>query len=148
MKKVIKEEKKHTNFKLASIFNQWLKYHFGILHDDHKNHHDIRMLWISLLREEFQEYLEGEWWGDLKNIAKELIDMLYIIYGTCFIYGIPADHVFKEIHRANMTKCMNNQSIQLGIKCKKGTFYKAPNIDHLINNKYLKIDKIKINDEK
>ena len=65
---------------------------------------ETRDLRISLLREEFEEYLEAEADNDLVEIADALGDMLYIIHGTAVSYGIPLDEVFNEIHRSNKSK--------------------------------------------
>ena len=65
---------------------------------------ETRDLRISLLKEEFNEYLFGEYNDDLVEIADALGDMLYIIHGTAVSYGIPLDEVFTEIHRSNKSK--------------------------------------------
>jgi len=38
------------------------------------------------------------------NLAKELADLLYVVYGTAAAYGIPIDDVYREVHRSNMSK--------------------------------------------
>ena len=63
-----------------------------------------RELRIRLIQEEFDELreaLEGE---DLSSIAKEMADLLYVVYGTAVSYGIDMDQVFREVHRSNMSK--------------------------------------------
>lgn len=40
----------------------------------------------------------------LSQLAHELADLLYVVYGTFSACGIDADAVFEEIHRANMAK--------------------------------------------
>ena len=42
--------------------------------------------------------------SDLAAIAKELADLLYVVYGTAVSYGIDMDPVFREVHRSNMSK--------------------------------------------
>lgn len=63
-----------------------------------------RTLRINLLKEEFDEYIEGENNNDIVEIADALGDMLYIILGTAISYGIPLDEIFDEIHASNMSK--------------------------------------------
>lgn len=63
-----------------------------------------RELRVKLLREEWEEYLEGEADDDIVEIADALADMVYIAYGTAVAYGIPLDKVFEEVHRSNMSK--------------------------------------------
>lgn len=58
----------------------------------------------TLLREEYSELLNALDSGDLAAIAGEAIDLLYVTYGLCVAYGIDADAVFAEVHRANMHK--------------------------------------------
>jgi predicted HAD superfamily Cof-like phosphohydrolase len=42
--------------------------------------------------------------GDLAAVAKEMADLLYVVYGTAVSYGIDMDPVFREVHRSNMSK--------------------------------------------
>jgi len=59
-----------------------------------------------LMDEEVQEYIEGAQKGDLENIAKELADVLYGVYGTILEHGLQdmMEEVFAEVHRSHMTK--------------------------------------------
>lgn len=63
-----------------------------------------RQLRVSLLAEEFREYLEAELANDLVGIADGLADMEFVIHGTAHEYGIPQDASFNEVHRSNMSK--------------------------------------------
>lgn len=57
-----------------------------------------------LIEEEFQELQEAMHNKDLPNMAKELADLLYVVYGTAVSLGIDMEPVFKEVHRSNMSK--------------------------------------------
>jgi predicted HAD superfamily Cof-like phosphohydrolase len=59
-----------------------------------------------LMDDEVQEYIEGAQKGDLENIAKELADVLYGVYGTILEHGLQdiMEEVFEEVHRSHMTK--------------------------------------------
>lgn len=66
-------------------------------------------LWLKVLRErlikeEFDEVLEAMDYNDVAHLAKELADLLYVVYGTAASFGIPMDAVFAEVHRSNMSK--------------------------------------------
>ncbi|WP_032916691.1 MazG nucleotide pyrophosphohydrolase domain-containing protein [Streptomyces rimosus] len=37
-------------------------------------------------------------------LAKELADILYVVYGTADVLSIPLEEVFEEVHRSNMSK--------------------------------------------
>lgn len=52
------------------------------------------------LEEELREGKEG----DLTALVHELTDLLYVTYGAILTFGVDADAVFDEVHRANMRK--------------------------------------------
>ena len=66
--------------------------------------YEDRDLRIALLTEEHGKLEEALWVGDLVEIAKELADVLYVVYGTAVTYGIDMAPIFAEVHRANMSK--------------------------------------------
>jgi predicted HAD superfamily Cof-like phosphohydrolase len=63
-----------------------------------------RRLRVKLIQEEFDEVKEALARQDLAGLAKELADLLYVIYGTAVSCGIDMDPVFREVHRSNLTK--------------------------------------------
>lgn len=63
-----------------------------------------RELRVTLIQEEFDELKEALASDDLSSIAKEMADLLYVVYGTAVSYGIDMDPVFREVHRSNMSK--------------------------------------------
>jgi predicted HAD superfamily Cof-like phosphohydrolase len=63
-----------------------------------------RALRERLIHEEFEELKEAMAKDDLIGIAKEMADLLYVVYGTAVSYGIDMEPVFREVHRSNMTK--------------------------------------------
>ena len=63
-----------------------------------------RDLRVKLIQEEFDELKEAMDSADLPSIAKEMADLLYVVYGTAVSYGIDMDPVFREVHRSNMSK--------------------------------------------
>ena len=63
-----------------------------------------RLLRERLIQEEFEELKEAMGTHDLAAIAKELADLLYVVYGTAVSYGIDMGPVFLEVHRSNMSK--------------------------------------------
>lgn len=50
------------------------------------------------------EYISGVPTADLRALAKELADVLYVVYGTADLFDIPLEAVFAEVHRSNMSK--------------------------------------------
>jgi len=63
-----------------------------------------RVLRERLIQEEFEELKEAMEKRDLAAIAKELADLLYVVYGTAVSYGIDMGPVVREVHRSNMSK--------------------------------------------
>ncbi len=63
-----------------------------------------KTLRVRLIQEEFDELKEAFEEKDLSNIAKELADLLYVVYGTAVSYGIDMEPVFQEVQRSNMSK--------------------------------------------
>ncbi|MBA2484522.1 MAG: hypothetical protein H0V35_00200 [Nitrospira sp.] len=64
----------------------------------------IRLLRVRLIQEEFDELKEAMATQDLAGVAKELADLLYVVYGTAVSYGVHMDPVFREVHRSNLSK--------------------------------------------
>lgn len=94
-----------------------------------------RNLRKNLLKEEYEEYLEGEQNNDLVEIADALADMIYIICGTAVSYGIPLQKVFEEVHRSNLSKLDNNGKpiYREDGKILKSEFYTPPDVKGIID---------------
>ncbi len=62
------------------------------------------------VREEFDRLRDRLREGDpvdpveLAPLAHELVDLLYVAYGALDSFGLPADAIFAEVHRANLAK--------------------------------------------
>ncbi len=63
-----------------------------------------RILREKLIQEEFDELKEAMAKKEMVGIAKELADLLYVVYGTAVSYGLDMDPVFREVHRSNLSK--------------------------------------------
>lgn len=73
---------------------------------------------------------------DLTKVAKELADLLYVVYGTAAAYGIPIDNVFREVHRSNMSKLGEDGKpiYREDGKVLKGPNYSPANIEKVFND--------------
>lgn len=99
---------------------------------------DTLELRIKLITEEYKEVLEELGYMllhdpvpanypkavDLPKLAKELADLLYVVYGTAAVYGIPIDDVYREVHRSNMSKLGPSGEV---IRREDGKVLKGPN---------------------
>lgn len=59
---------------------------------------------VRLIQEEFDELKEALVQENLVAVAKEMADLLYVVYGTAVSYGIDMEPVFLEVHRSNLSK--------------------------------------------
>ena len=39
-----------------------------------------------------------------QRLAKEIADLLYVVYGLGSAFGYPMDEIFKDVHNSNMSK--------------------------------------------
>ena len=95
----------------------------------------------SLIKEEFTEVIDQldyvthqvaypEDYDDLhhvmdswESLAKELADLLYVIYGTAEELSIPLDKVFEVVHQSNMDKLWPDGQVHYN---KEGKVLKPP----------------------
>lgn len=102
---------------------------------DQKFSEKLGSLRFNLIREEYQEVLyellEPEASADKKKIAKELADLLYVVYGTAATFGIDIDRVFDEVHQSNMSKLGEDGKpvYREDGKILKGPNYQPPKLD-------------------
>ncbi len=87
-----------------------------------KDRSDLR---YRLMKEEVDEYIEGVQKKDIKNIAKELSDILYAVYGTILEHGLQdkIEEIFQEVHSSQMSKDYHQY------KMVKGKNYFKANLD-------------------
>ena len=98
-----------------------------------------RKLRVKLLREEFLEYLDGESFNDLVEVADALADIIYIACGTAVSYGIPLDDIFAEVHRSNMAKLVDGKVIRREDgKIQKPEGWAAPDIEGVLEKSHQK----------
>lgn len=103
-----------TNFEMVKEFHEKFKV------DEKENKlYELLLLRQDLIEEEFNE-VSGELLIALsdtyrckevsneKHLLKELVDLLYVVYGTAVSLGYDIDGAFKEVHRSNMSKLDDN----------------------------------------
>ena len=95
---------------------------------------ETRDLRISLMNEEFNEFLLAEEQDDYIGVCDALADMLEIIYGTAVSYGMPIDKVFAEVHASNWSKldADGNPIYREDGKVLKGPNYFKPDIARIV----------------
>lgn len=87
---------------------------------------DRLILRYELMNEEVQEYLAGANQGDIENVAKELADILYSVYGTILEHGLQdkMEAIFQEVHESHMTKDYHKYKMVKGSNFRKADLKK------------------------
>lgn len=63
-----------------------------------------RDLRISLIEEEFKEFVEACEREDIVDMADALADLMYVVIGAAVSFGFDIHELFDEVHRSNMSK--------------------------------------------
>jgi predicted HAD superfamily Cof-like phosphohydrolase len=77
---------------------------------------DLRLR-MSLINEEAREVCHALLDEDVEeaeyfaNVAKELCDLLYVVYGAGVSMGLDLERAFKEVHRSNMSKLWDDGTV-------------------------------------
>lgn len=85
----------------------------------------------ELIHEELQELQHAQAKQDIVGIADAIADLLYVVYGAAVAYGIPAQQVFDEVHRSNMSKFIDGHRREDG-KWVKGPSYSPANLKPIL----------------
>lgn len=98
-----------------------------------------RELRMSLLEEEYTEYMDAEANADIVEIADALADIVYIACGTAVSYGIPLDKIFEEVHRSNMAKLVDGKVIRREDgKVQKPAGWTSPDVKGILDKEHIK----------
>ena len=89
---------------------------------------EVMELRFRLIDEEVKE-VKDAWNDDLydgyeESVVKELVDLLYVTYGTLVYLGVDADEAFRRVHDSNMSKL---DSSGRPIRRADGKVLKGPN---------------------
>jgi len=98
------KEDKHVNKAQQMVLEFHQQFDIQISRQPTLPNEPTQTLRTRLIQEEFEELQEAMKIKDLPNIAKELADLLYVVYGTAVSCGIDMEPVFQEVHRSNMSK--------------------------------------------
>lgn len=96
-----------------------------------------RLRWAtSAIEEELIEFQDATKAGNVVEAADALVDLVYFALGRLVEMGVPAQAVFDEVQRANMTKQRGTLSKRPGSKgydAVKPAGWQAPNHDWLLS---------------
>lgn len=97
---------------------------------------DTELLRINLIHEEMLEVKEAIHYEGLPEIAKELCDLLYVVYGMGHSMGIDLNACFNRVHESNMSKLGPDGKpiYREDGKVLKGPNYREPSLTSLFEN--------------
>ena len=75
---------------------------------------------------------ESEMRKEREFMAKEMADLLYVIYGSALALGIDLNEAFRRVHASNMTKFDGVMIKDASGKVKKGPAYTAPTLEDCV----------------
>lgn len=114
---------------------------FGAYYQDtygQKAPEEIIELRIKLMKEELSEVEESIREGQsINETAKELADLLYVVYGTISALGLgeKMEEIFAEVHKSNMSKLDDNGKpiTREDGKILKSKNYKKPDLEKILD---------------
>lgn len=96
------------------------------INDDSRTHNEMR---AALIEEESAELIEAIRSDNKEHIAKELADMVFVIYGAAATLGIDIDLAVTKVYISNMTKLVDGKPLMREDgKVLKGPNYIAPDM--------------------
>ena len=97
-------------------------------------------LHLTLMEEEFNEVVEAieddPHRGYEVQVLKELVDLLYVTYGTAVALGLDIDEAFHRVHKSNMSKLGDDglPVYRIDGKALKGPNYEPPYLTDLVES--------------
>lgn len=103
---------------------------FGLMQHDVPGHLTKRKLRerIEFLEEELKEFKDACTVQDLAEQGDALIDLVYVAIGTAVMMGLPWEHMWQEVQRANMDKVRGETKRGHLVDCIKPPGWQPP--DH------------------
>lgn len=89
--------------------------------------------------DQLSSYQDAEVQKRREELAKELADLLYVVYGTAEELDIPLKEVFEEVHKSNMAKVWPDGQVHYNEygKIIKPPTYTPPDLSGVINDRLL-----------
>jgi phosphoribosyl-ATP pyrophosphohydrolase len=80
-----------------------------------------------LIHEEYHELMEAFEKGDMQEIIKESIDLIYVVAGALTRFGIEIEPFWNAVHKSNLSK-LEGMEVREDGKILKGPNYQPPDI--------------------
>lgn len=70
---------------------------------------------------------------DRAKLAKELADLVYVVFGTAYAFDIPLEAVVAEVHKSNMSKIEGGIKRRSDGKIEKGPAYREADVQKVLD---------------
>lgn len=90
---------------------------------------DVLLRRCAMALEELSEWLTAHAEGNLESVADAWADRAYVLFGDAVASGLPAEQLFDEVHRSNMTKQLDSAGTGKAIK---GESYEPPQLARIL----------------
>ncbi len=87
---------------------------------------------IKFIEEELNELKVAIGDNNVANALDALVDMTYVILGTAWLFNLPFDAAWSEVHKANMKKIRGKSNRSEHYDCIKPNGWQAPDIQKLL----------------
>ena len=93
--------------------------------------HKKKDLAKTLIKEEFAELMEAFHKDDAREIAKELVDLTYVVTQALIrLYDEPAE-IWRRVHQSNLSKFGDDAEVRSDGKLLKSESYEPPDLDFI-----------------
>ncbi len=96
---------------------------------EHRQEGDELQLRLCLALEELTEWVEAHVADDLVAAADAWGDRAYVLLGDAVSAGMPAEAIFQEVHRSNLSKRLANSKNGKGVKDEQ---FQPPDLDSVL----------------
>ena len=93
---------------------------------------DLITFRIKFIEEELQELKVAIGDNNTADALDALVDLTYVIIGTAWLFNLPFDEAWREVHKANMKKVRGKTKRSMYYDCIKPKGWTAPNLQKLL----------------
>jgi len=95
---------------------------------------DLITFRIKFIEEELNELKAAIGENKTDDALDALVDLTYVIIGTAWLFNLPFNAAWKEVHKANMKKVRGRSKRSYYYDCIKPKGWQSPNIQKVIDN--------------
>lgn len=86
---------------------------------------------ITLIKEEFNELMDAFETGDARQIAKELVDLIYVCTHALVSLFPDPEEIWRRVHQSNLSKFGSDAEVREDGKLLKSDSYEPPDLSFI-----------------